>query len=352
MQETLLHLKKWISLPGLSGAETPLRQAIHEAWQPLADEFNVSAMGSLHALKKGSAPLPRPSVMVSTHMDAIGLMVTGIEKDWLRITQVGWVDARILPGQQVIVHAARDLPGVVVQPPAHLLLKKEQEGPVSIEQLLIDTGLTEPDLRQLVKVGDFISFSQPWMELSGQTLAGHSLDNRASVAALTHCLELLQTRDHAWDVWAVASVQEEIGHFGASTSAFQLRPNLAVAVDVTFASGPGTQDPTTFALNSGPALGCSSVIHPALYERFRAAAQSLEMPYNKEIMAGLTHTDADDLQIVGGGIPTMVVSIPLRYMHTPVEVVAIQDIERTGRLLAEFICQLTPDALDSITWDD
>ena len=352
MQNTIQQLKKWVSLPGLSGAETPLREAIQQVWQPLTDELGVSAMGSLHALKKGSAPDPRPSILISTHMDAIGLMVAGIEKEWLRVTQIGWVDARNLPGQPVVVHGRRDLPGIVVQPAAHLLPANEQGGPVSLDSLLIDTGLPAEELSTLVRVGDFISFNQPWVDLCGETLAAHSLDNRASVAALTYCLELLQTRDHAWDVWAVASVQEELGHFGASTSAYQLHPDLAVAVDVTFATGPGTQDPNTFALKSGPALGWSPVLHPAMFERMRAAAQKLEMPFTKEIMPGPTHTDADDLQSVAGGIPTMLVSIPLRYMHTPVEVVALKDIERTGRLLAEFICQLAPDALDTIIWDD
>lgn len=352
MQETTRHLKKWISLPGLSGAEAPLREAIQAAWQPLTDEISASAMGSLHALKKGSGPSPRPSIMVSTHMDAIGLMVSAVEQEWLRVTQIGWVDARILPGQPVLVHAQRDLPGVVVQPAAHLLPPSEQDGPVSLDQLLVDTGLPAAELQELVSVGDFISFSQPWMDLAGETLAGHSLDNRASVAALTHCLEILQTREHAWDVWAVASVQEEIGHFGAATSAYQLRPSLAVAVDVTFATGPGTADPNTFALKSGPALGWSPVLHPALFQRVRAAAERLEIPYSKEIMTGLTHTDADDLQVAAEGIPTMLVSIPLRCMHTPVEVVALKDIERTGRLLAEFICQLDPNALETVTWDE
>ena len=203
-----------------------------------------------------------------------------------------------------------------------------------------------------VKVGDTISFATEATELSGGLVAGHSLDNRASVAALTLCLEELQSRNHLWDVWAVASVQEEVGAMGASTSSFKIHPDLAIAVDVTFASGPGASGWETFKLGSGPTLGWGAVNHPALFDQFKELAGKLEIPFSVEILPGRSGTDGDVVQVTTEGIPTLVVSIPIRYMHTPVEVIAVKDVQRTARLLAEFIAMLDEDFLDKIVWED
>ena len=181
---------------------------IEPAWRPVTDEISLSRLGSLHGLKKGSAPEPRPTILLAAHMDAIGLMVTSLADGFIRVTKVGGLDARVLPGQLVTVHGRQDLPGMIVQPPPHLLPGGARKGPVPINNLLVDTGLKPQRVKNLVRTGDLISFAQEPMQLQADTLAGHSLDNRASVAALTLCLEELQKRNHAWDVWAVATAQE------------------------------------------------------------------------------------------------------------------------------------------------
>jgi putative aminopeptidase FrvX len=207
-------------------------------------------------------------------------------------------------------------------------------------------------VRRLVRVGDLVSFAQPPLELGDECIAGHSLDNRASVAAVTACLQMLQGRQLAWDLWAVASVQEETSLAGAATSAFQLRPTLAVAIDVTFASGPGSSGYQTYPLGKGLTLGWGANIHPKLHKIFAKLADRLEIPYKMETMAKGSGTDAMALQVAAEGIPTMVVSLPLRYMHTPVEVVSMKDITRTGRLLAEFAAQLDADTISSLALDE
>ncbi len=345
-------LKSLISLPGLSGYEAPVREVIRETWQPLVDEISVSRLGSLHAVRRGSGAEPRPSILLAAHMDAIGLMVTGIQGDWLRFTEVGGVDPRILPGQEVTVHARENLPGVVVQPPDHLLPASQRGNPVAMEYLFVDTGLRAEELAEKVRVGDLISFAQPPLELSGNVIAGHSLDNRASVAAITHCLQDLQFMHHDWDVWAVATVQEEETMGGAFTSAFALRPQIAIAIDVTFAKGPGANDWRTVTLAKGPSIGWGPNIHPYVYQKFSEVAEKLDIPHQKEYLPKHSGTDAYAMQVAAEGIPTMVISIPLRYMHTPVEVVAMNDLERTGRLLAEFIRRLEPDFMEKMQWDD
>jgi putative aminopeptidase FrvX len=352
MSETLQFLKQLISVPGLSGYEAPVRRLVEDAWRPLTDELRISRLGSLHGLRRGNAPEPRPSLMVAAHMDAIGLMVTGLVGGFLRLTHIGGLDSRVLPGQMVMVHGREDLPGTIVQPPPHLLPGEIGSDPVPLEYLLVDVGLLPRQVERLVRVGDLVSFAQPPLELSEDYLAGHSLDNRASVAALTHCLRELQGRPLKWDLWAVASVQEEVTLGGALTSAFQLRPTLAVAIDVTFASSPGSPAHLSFPFGKGPTLGWGPTIHPALQKAFKDLADRLEIPYKLEAMPRRSGTDADALQIAAEGIPTMVLGIPLRYMHTPVEIVAMKDIARTGRLIAEFVAALDEKFMDRLVWDD
>lgn len=350
--DLLTLLKNMLSVSGLSGHEAPIRKIIQETWTPLADEIAVSRLGSLHALHRGTAPQPRPSLLAVAHMDAIGLIVSGIQDGFLRFTEIGGVDPRILPGQKVTVYGRKPLTGVVVQPPPRLLPAGYAEKPVPMEYLFIDIGLEPEEVKRLVRVGDPVSFAQPPLETAGETLVGHSLDNRASVACLTHFLELLQDRPHAWDVWAVASVQEEVTMAGARSSAFALRPSLALVVDVTFGSSPGSPSHLTFPMGKGPTLGWGPNIHPYLFKSFKELADRMEIPYAVEVMPRHSGTDAFGIQITEAGIPCMVISIPLRYMHTPVEMVHIKDITRAGRLMAEFVAALPVDYLEKIQWED
>jgi endoglucanase len=340
MTDILPFLKSLISAAGLSAYEDPVLQLIKKEWAPLVDEISTSRIGSLQGLKRGTARGKRPAIMIATHMDAIGLMVTRIVEGVLQIEEIGGVDARILPGTPVLVHGRRALPGVVAIPPMRALPEDKRDGPVGLRNLIVDVGLSPATVLGLVRVGDLISFDTKPVELAGETLSGHTLDNRASVAALTVCLEELKKKEHAWDVWAVATVQEEETLGGAATSAFELHPDLAAAIDVTHARGPGSESWQTVGLGKGPALGWGANLHPFLYKRL------------EELAPEHTGTDAHAMQVAREGIPSMLLSIPLRYMHTPVEVIAIKDVQRVGRLLAEFISGLQPDFMSTITWEE
>jgi endoglucanase len=341
-----------MSLPGLSAYEGSVREVIAEAWKPLVDEITVSRVGSLHGLKRGTAAEPRPRILLATHMDAIGLMVTGISAGGLlRFTEIGGVDPRILPGMPVIVYGRRELPAIIVQPPDSLLPASIKGKPVKMEYLLVDTGLEEEEVRAQVRVGDLVAFATQPTDLAGDVISGHSLDNRASVAAVTACLEELQHMRHAWDVYAVATVQEEETLMGGFTSPYEIRPQIAVAVDVTHAKGPGASDWRTVPLGKGFTLDWGPNTHPVLMESFRELAERLELPFSVSVYPSGSGTDAMGMQIVAEGIPTMVVSIPLRYMHTPVEVVSYKDITRTGHLLAQFIAGLAPEFLDKLSYE-
>ncbi len=351
--DLLSHLKELSALPGLSGYEHTVRESIRAAWRPFVSETHVDQLGSLWAIKAGSGKAPRPKIMLAAHMDAIGLMVTQIAGDFLRVTSIGGLDARVLPGQPVWVHGKTDLAGVLVAPPAFLLPKGNGDGVVPLSELLVDTGLPGDQLAGQVKVGDVISFATPPSELQNSLLCAKGLDDRAAVATLTVCLEQLQSRIHVWDVVAVATTQEELGTRGARTSAFSIAPDLAIAVDVTHGSGPAVRDlpDKTFPVGGGPTLGLGPNIHPGLGAAVQAVAERLEIPCVVEPLPQHSGTDAFGIQVARAGIPTMVIGLPLRNMHTPVEVLSLKDVSRAGRLLAEFITGLGADFAAALKHD-
>jgi tetrahedral aminopeptidase len=352
MTDILPFLKSLISVPGLSAYEGPVARLIEQKWKPLVDEVSTSPLGSLQALKRGQGRGNHPSIMIATHMDAIGLMVTKIEDGFLHIDEIGGIDTRILPGTQIVVHGRRDLPGVVVMPPTRTLPEEARGEVIGLRHLLVDVGLSPARTANLIRVGDLVSFDTPPVEMAEEVLSGHSLDNRASVAALTVCLEGLQAKTHLWDVWAVATAQEEETLGGAATSAYKLHPDLAVAMDVTFAKGPGANGWETFPMGKGPTLGWGANLHPFLYKTLKELADKLEIPVAMELTPAHSGTDAYAIQVALSGIPTMLIGIPLRYMHTPVEMISTKDIFRAGRLLAEFISSLEADFVSKISWEE
>ena len=352
MTDILPFLKSLISVPGLSAYEGSVAGLIEQKWKPFVDDLSTSRLGSLQALKRGQGKGKHPSIMIATHMDAIGLMVTQIEDGFLHIDEIGGVDARVLPGTPVMVHGRQDLPGVVILPPARTLPEEVRDEAIGLRHLLVDTGLLAARVAGLFIVGDLVSFNTPPVELGEDVLSGHSLDNRASVAALTVCLEELQGKTHVWNVWAVATTQEEETLGGAATSAYDLHPDLAVVMDVTFAKGPGASSWESFPMGKGPTLGWGANLHPFLYKEFKELADKLEIPVAMDIMPTHSGTDAYAIQVAREGIPTMLIGIPLRYMHTAVEMIAIKDVQRAGRLLAEFISRLEVDFVSKILWEE
>ncbi|MCC6188285.1 MAG: M42 family peptidase [Anaerolineales bacterium] len=351
--DILAHLKALCAAPGLPGHEAPARDLLRAAWSPLTHWLETDRLGSLCATRQGGGPRPRPRLMLAAHVDTIGMLVTRLDGDFLRMSRLGDVDERTLPGQLVTVHGRHDLPGVIGQPPAYLLPKNGREQVTPLSELVVDTGLPAERLRALVQAGDLVSLAQPARELQNGLLAARGLDNRASVTALTLALSELQSRAHAWDVVAVATVQEEFGLRGAGPAAFALAPDLAIVIDVTFGRDANTRDLAyrTFPLGGGPVLGLGPNIHTGLHSAVKAAAERAEIPYNLEVMWEHSGTDAFGIQVAREGIPTMVISIPVRNMHTPVEIVALADVIRTGRLLAEFAAGLDPGFMGQLALD-
>ena len=208
------------------------------------------------------------------------------------------------------------------------------------------------DGRSLVQIGDLISIRRDVIELKNGRLSGKAFDNRASIAAVAVCLEQIQSIQHRWDVVAVATVQEEINSLGAAAAAFGLAPDAAIAIDVTYAKQSGTPGDEAFPLGGGPTIGIGPNTQARMTQGLIDAAQRLELDYHIEPMPGESLTDGWAIQVARAGIPTGIVEIPIRSMHTPVEIVAPKDVERAGRLLAEFIAGLDEEFYRTLIHDD
>ncbi len=352
-------LKALSEAPGPSGREDATRDVIADLWRPLVDDLRTDRMGSLIGHKRGTGKSGSPpSIMAAAHMDEIGLVVTGIEGEFVRIHSLSGMDRRTVLGAEVGVHTRhvhtrhvesdeasgyRVLPGVIGSRPPHVLPASERQNIPPWHELFVDLGLTADEVQQWVQVGDHVTIQQPLITLRNGRIAGKALDNRASVAALTMALDSLSRRQHEWDFFAVATVQEESGIKGAITSAYGVAPTLAVALDVTFAKQHNDNDPGSFELDKGPTLGVGPNFHPELVSRLRQAAEAEEIAFTIEPLPGSSGTDAWGIQLVREGIPVGLISIPVRYMHQPVETAALRDVERAGRWLASFVAALEPD---------
>jgi len=339
-------LKRLSEAKGVSGYEDEVRAIVAEEFGRYADEVRTDKMGNVIALKKGQGRGRR--IMLASHMDEIGLIVTRIEEGFLRFTSVGGFDDRVLLGQEVVVHGRRDLPGVIGSRPPHVLSEEEREKIIPKEKLFIDVGLPPEEVERLVRVGDLVTIWRRFTRLGGDFVVGKAFDGRAGVAAIAVCLEALASAEHLWDVYAVATVQEEVGLRGATTSAYGLAPDMAIAIDVGFGRQPGVSEAETIEMGKGPAIAFGPNIHPKLYQALVEVARELEIPYQVEPIPGRSGTDAWAIQVTREGIPTALLSIPLRYMHTSVETLSLGDVERTGRLVAGFIERLDEEFMERI----
>lgn len=333
-----------LTAAGPSGSET----AAAAVWRSAAAEFaelGANTMGSAWARVPGTAG--GPSVAFMGHIDEIGLMVTHIdEKGFLWVGQVGGWDPSVLVGQRVeILTAAGPLAGVVGRKPIHLIEPEEREKAPKLRELHIDVGAAdEEEARALVRVGDSLVVAAAPIELRGGRIVSRSLDNRVGCYLALRAAQLVaEAGGAAGDVYAVAAVQEETDLSGARAVAHELEPACAIVLDVGFCSGaPGVEVARVgkHEMGGGPTLTRGSMLHPRMFELLVAAAEAEEIPYGVQASPRMSSTDADEVQRVRGGIPTTLVDVPTRYMHSPVEMAQLSDLEHCARLLAAFALRL------------
>ena len=334
-------LKSMIENTGVSGFEAPVAGLIQELFKPYTKDIRSDALGNIIAKVTGTGEGTKPKIMLAGHMDEIGLMVTKIDdKGFLHVTQIGGFDQRTLPAQEVWVHGKKTLLGFVVAKPPHLLSPEERKKTVPLSELLIDIGFSAEKAKELVQVGDLITLKRSMQELQNDWLAGKAMDDRAGVMVMLECLEELKKLKHIADVYAVATVQEEVGMRGAITSTFGIMPDIGIAIDVCHGRMPAVPDYNTSPMGGGPSIAMGPNVHPKVLALIKKVAKENRIPISLSPAPGATGTDAWMMQITQSGVATAVVSIPLRYMHTAVETLSYSDIQQSGKLLAYLIAAL------------
>ena len=334
-------LAKMSQAPRVSGYESELASVISAEFSKYAD-VSIDKMGSVTAHKKGGGG---PKVMVCAHMDEIGMMVTAIgDRGFVKFSPIGGIDKRNILAQEVTIHGAEKVFGVIGIKPPHLTSAEDRKKAVDFHDMAIDTGYSKEKLETLIRPGSIITFNQESAELKGGKLTGKALDNIAGVAAMHCAMKNLEFYSHRAEVYFVASAQEEVSWYGgARVATHNIRPDIGIAVDVTFGRAPGHDEYETFELGRGPVISIGPGHTRKLFDALKKVAGAGKIPYQVEAAPYSHGTDAHIIQVGEGGVVTGLVSIPLRYMHSTVETLCINDIEMCGRLLSDYIISLQRD---------
>lgn len=273
------------------------------------------------------------TVMLDAHIDQIGMMVTSVSDGFVKVAAAGGIDRRMLSGTRVTIHGREAVRGIFCSVPPHL---GKSDNVQKIDEMYIDTGLGKRS-EEIISVGDRVTFEQSFAELAGSRVTARSLDNRAGCAALIRCAELLKGHELPCNVAILLSDMEELGGSGAQTQSYALCPDEAVAVDVSFATAPDVPEHESGALGKGAMLGISPILSRQVTEELKAAAKGADVDFQTEVMGGRTSTNADKITAVRGGVPAGLLSVPLRNMHTPVEIIDLNDVESVSKILAKYI---------------
>lgn len=329
-------IKKLSDLNGVSGFENNISNYLLKELGSILDECYTDNLGNIIAVKKSVSK--NGSVMLEAHMDEIGLMVKKINKDgFLEVVPVGGIDVRILLGKTVTIHGKdRDYPGVVGAKPPHMMTSDEYNEVVGFDKVFIDGGFDYEFACENIPLGTVVTFDNQFTELKNDYLSSKCLDDRASVAVLLDVAKNISKANFNFDIYFCICVQEEVGLRGSQVAAYSVNPDFAVAIDVTHAKTPD-ESKVEFACAQGFTLCKGPNIHPALVKNFEQFLKDKEVPYEIEVEGGNTGTDAWAIQTAREGIPVMLLSLPLKYMHTPIETLCLDDCRSLSTALSEFL---------------
>lgn len=322
-----------------SGRENWLYPIIKDGFKEFGD-ISISQLNNIYVHKMGNS---QSKIMIMAHSDEVFLMVTYISKrGFIKFKTLG-IDAKSLVNQQVVIHGKEDINGIIALKP-----NLKQQNKIKLENLYIDTGKDFDIINSLVNIGDYITLDKKMIELLNENVSCKAIDNRSSIAAMRVCAEELENVTPDLNVYFVCSCQEEVGHRGAGMASYDMKPDIGIAIDVTFDGGLMGDTDRENILSKGPVICVGPNVHPRARERITEIAKKYNIPYQIEVEPGNTGTDAWDIQTSVGGIPTLLISIPIKYMHTSVEVVNLEDIRNTGILLARFIQELKASELEGL----
>ncbi len=328
-------LEKLCAAKGVSGAENQAAQTASELLKkympvkttPLGSVTGTIGEGDVH-------------ILLDAHLDQIGLVVTAVDEDgFLKVAKCGGADIRVLAASEVTVHGKEDIFGIITSTPPHLSKPEDSGKAKGFDEIAVDIGMKREDAIKTVSPGDRITFNGCFSKLLGNRVASPSVDDRAGVAAILRCLEMLDGKEIKCKLSVLFSVQEETGGSGAQTGAFSIDADEAIAVDVSFATAPGISGEKYASLGGGTMIGYAPSLDYEMSRRLSDIAEKKSIPTQTEVMGGKTGTNCDEIQVAGKGVKTALLSIPLRNMHTAVEVCDLEDIENTAKLMAEYIIE-------------
>lgn len=332
-------LTRLCTLSGPSGFEREVTGAAAELLRPLTDQVYTTRLGSVVGVRRCGRE-NAPKLLLDAHLDEIGLIVTGHEEGFLRFSSLGGVDPRMLPDREVVLLTDPPICGVVACLPPHVQTAEDMDKALPIKDLCIDVGLSREEAERRIPIGTPATYRGGCMSLGEELLCGKALDDRAGFAVLLDVLEQLRGKELNVDLYVLGSTQEETHSTGAVTAAYEIAPDRCVAVDVTHGDSPDASKNETFPLGKGPVIGVGPNCAVSMSGYLKALAKQAEIPFQIEVMSGSSGTNAWPIQISREGVATAVVSIPERYMHTPVEVVSKRDLEDAAKLLAAFVERL------------
>ena len=338
-------LRKICNIPSPSGFEEEIREAIIEELKPYADEIRVDSMGNVIALKKGRG---EGRLMIAAHMDEIGLMIKHISKEgFLKFAPIGGWNAIILPGQRVLIKTLKGniVRGVIGSKPPHIMKPEEAKQVIPIDELFIDIGVSSKEEAEKlgVTIGSVAVIDRDIARLGGtDVVTARAFDDKIGVAVMIEAFKAIN--DPRVDVYAVATVQEEVGLKGARVASYSITPDVGLALDVTIASDiPGVDESYHVTkLGKGPAIkimdgrsGSGLIAHPAVRNTLIKLAEENKIPYQLEVLTGGT-TDAAAIQLTKEGVPAGTISIPTRYIHSPIETLSLNDAVNAAKLVKVF----------------
>lgn len=347
--ESLTFLKRLLETPSPSGSERAIQDVVRGWAGPLADEVRTDRHGNVIAVRHPAGGADGPRVMLAGHCDQIGLMVQYIdEHGFLYVQPIGGWDMQILLGQYLTVCTRTGpIPGVVSRKATHLLTNEERAKVPQFNDVWVDIGAKDrADAEALVRPGDPVTFALGFRPLRNDVAASPAMDDKVGVWTVFEALRLLRNRPLKCAVYAVSTVQEEIGLRGATTSSYGIHPSVGIAVDVCHATDtPGNEKKQLgdTKLGNGPVLFRGPNINPRVLDGLEAAAKRIDVAVQVRGAPRATGTDANAMQLSRDGVATGLIGIPNRYMHSPVEAVHLGDLDAAARVLAEFCAAVTPE---------
>lgn len=346
-KESLAFLEKLVTTPSPSGFEEQVQKVCKGYVSQYADKVYKDVHGNQYAVRNPDGKL---RVMLAGHVDEIGLMVNTIDdKGYVSFVPVGGVDTAILGAQRVIIHGAKGpVPGVIGRTAIHLTDQEDRNKALKVHQMWVDIGAKDrKDAEKVIAVGDAITIDTGFLALRDDKIVARGLDDRIGAFVIIETMRLLAKAKLDVAVYCVTTVQEEIGLRGAATSAYGVNPHVGIAVDVGHAIDYPTADVKRHGetkIHAGPIIGRGPNINPVVGRQLIQAAKAKKIPYQVGAEPRATGTDANAIQISRGGVAAGLVSIPNRYMHSPVELISLRDTENAAKLLAEWILTLRSDS--------